>query len=153
MGRGWESDGLRYSHYATCRPWRSLIRYELIVDITCPKCDRAFHIDQKYPYHAGFGNEGFLYCEECPNLVVFGSYDPRYTTIVGKVHPWMLSDAEKEKVQEQLKACPCGGHFRFTAKPRCPLCNQVVPSILPDYIHYIETGKRLDGDKESIWKP
>lgn len=122
------------------------------MDIKCPECRRTFEVSQKYPYHAGFGNQGFLYCERCPNLVVFNSFDRRYTAIVGQVHPWGLDFVKKSMVEGQLKACACGGNFRLSAKPRCPLCNAEIPGILPDGIHYIEIGRRFDGDKESIWK-
>jgi hypothetical protein len=123
------------------------------MDIDCPKCHRTFHTNQEYAYHAGFGNVGFLYCDSCPNLVVFGSFDPDYRKIVGrKVHPWVLGPFKRWRVERRLKPCSCGGHFRFGAKPRCPLCNQAIPSILPDAIHFIETGKRFDGDTEAIWK-
>ena len=123
------------------------------MEINCPNCHRTFHVDQKYANHAGFGNQGFLYCDPCPNLVVFSSFDPRYTNKVGEVHPWMLMGSKKREVEDQLKACPCGGRFRFAATPRCPLCNEPIPSILPDSIHFIETGRCIDGEKEAIWKP
>jgi hypothetical protein len=122
------------------------------MDISCPKCHRTFSVDQKYPYHAGFSNVGFLYCEACPNLVVFSSFDRRYAKIVDQVHPWVLNFIEKRKVERELMPCSCGGRFRFRAKPRCPLCNKSIPAILPDSIHYIETGKRFDGEKDQIWK-
>ncbi len=120
------------------------------MDIRCPECHRTFTVAQKYPYHAGFGNVGFLYCEACPNLVVFSSFDRRYTTMVGEVHPWMLNSFKKRRVERELKRCPCGGRFRFAAKPRCPLCNKPIPSILRDSIHFIETGKRFDAEEEQI---
>jgi hypothetical protein len=123
------------------------------MDINCPECRRVFQVDQKYAYHAGFSNVGFLYCDTCPNLVVFSSFDPRYEEIVGKLHPWTLNLYKKWKVERQLITCTCGGHFRFSAPPRCPLCNEPIPSILPDSIHFIETGKRFNGEKESVWKP
>jgi hypothetical protein len=122
------------------------------MDINCPKCHQTFSVKQNWPYHAGFGNTGFLYCDACPNLVLFSSFDPHYVEIVGKVHPWTLNFYQKWKIERQLKSCACGGRFRFAATPRCPLCNEPIPSILPDSIHFIETGKRLDSDKEAIWK-
>jgi len=122
------------------------------MDINCPECHNTFSVPRKYAYHAGFGNVGFLYCEACPNLVVFSSFDPRYTRIAGEVHPWMLNFIKKWKVEGALMPCPCGGRFRFAAKPRCPLCNEPVPAILPDAIHFIETGERFDGDTHPIWK-
>lgn len=110
-----------------------------------------FHIAQKYQYHAGFSNQGFLYCDSCPNLVVFSSYDQRYTKIVGSRHPWTLGDADLRSVEGQLKPCTCGGRFRFQAPPRCPLCNAPIREILEDSLHYVETGKRFGSDTEEVW--
>jgi len=122
------------------------------MDINCPKCNQTFRVKQKYPYHQGFGNVGFLYCDSCPTLVVFSSFDPSYTDMVGQVHPCMLSSFKKRRVERKLNSCSCGGRFRFKAVPRCPLCKEPIPSILADSIHCIETGKRFDGEKERIWK-
>jgi hypothetical protein len=122
------------------------------MEIECPKCHRTFHIGQKHRYHAGFGDVGFLYCDRCPNLVVFSAFDPVYEDIVGSVNPWMLNFFQKWKVERQLERCSCGGRFRFGAEPRCPLCNVEIPSILSDSIHYIETGKCFDGARDRIWK-
>ncbi len=44
------------------------------MNIECPECSGTFHANQKYAYHAGFDNAGFLYCEACPNLVVISSF-------------------------------------------------------------------------------
>ena len=123
------------------------------MDINCPKCHQVFSIPQKQPYHAGFGEVGAYYCDSCPNLVVFSSYDPQYQAIVGKrVHPWTLDAGKARKVERRLMRCPCGGHFRYVAEPRCPLCNETIRSILPASIYFIETGKVFDSRKESIWK-
>ncbi len=79
-------------------------------------------------------------------------FDPKYVEIVGGVHPWMLGPTQKEKVVSRLEACLCDGSFQFAAKPRCPLCNAEIPSISPDPMHFIETGKRFEGEKDSVWK-
>lgn len=121
------------------------------VEIQCPACHQTFQIAQNYQYHAGFSNEGFLYCDSCPNLVVFSSYDPRYTKIVGERHPWALTDSDCRTVEDHLRPCTCGGHFCFSAAPRCPLCNATIRQILYGSIYYVETGKRFDPDKEEVW--
>jgi hypothetical protein len=63
----------------------------------------------------------------------------------------MLDEEMLRLVEESLRPCLCGGHFRFGAAPRCPLCNAPIRQILRDSIHYVETGRRFDGDKEQIW--
>jgi len=63
----------------------------------------------------------------------------------------MLDDASRHLVEEELRPCTCKGHFRFSAGPRCPLCNAMISEVLRDSIHYIETGTCFNGDKEQIW--
>jgi len=123
------------------------------MDLNCPHCHKVIHLKQKYPYHAGFSNQGFIYCDSCPNIFEFHSYNQSYISVLGKhIHPWSLSSSEKKKVEDNLKPCPCGGYFRFNAYPRCPHCNNNIQSLLPDKIHFIEFGKVIDADKdESVW--
>ncbi|MBI5300160.1 MAG: hypothetical protein HY877_07725 [Deltaproteobacteria bacterium] len=123
------------------------------MNLKCPHCRKNIHLKQKYPYHAGFSDVGFLYCNMCPTLLLFRAYDLEFEKLVGETKvPWSLILTEKKKVEDNLKPCPCGGHFRFDAYPRCPYCNQNVQSLLPDNIHFIEFGKVIDADKdESIW--
>lgn len=122
------------------------------MNLKCPRCFKTIHLKQKYPYHAGFSDQGFLYCNLCPNILLFSSYDPEFEKLVGKTKiPWSLSLEEKRKIESQLRPCPCGGRFRFDAYPRCPHCNKNVQSLLPDNIHFIEFGKVIDADKEDVW--
>lgn len=48
---------------------------------TCPNCGRAFDYHE---YHAGFGNQGFLYCDQDEAVLTWSSYDPTYETVVGQ---------------------------------------------------------------------
>lgn len=121
------------------------------MNLKCPHCFNLIDLKQKYPYHAGFSNQGFLYCNLCPNILEFGSYNCYYVSLIGDKHPWMLTIEEKKKVEDHLKPCPCGGHFRFDAYPRCPHCRENIQSLLPDKIHFLEIGKVIDADKENVW--
>ena len=121
--------------------------------LTCPHCTKEIRLRQKYPYHAGFSNLGFLYCDSCTAILKFGSYNRNYVRIVGDKHPWMLSSGEKRQVEEHLKPCFCGGRFQFDAYPRCPQCGQELQSLLPDALHFLEIGKVVDADKEEgVWE-
>jgi hypothetical protein len=84
-------------------------------------------------------------------MLKFDTYNPIYKKIVGDKHPWSLSEEEKGKVEQQLKPCSCGGHFRFDAPPRCPICNASLLSILKDKLHFIEIGKVVDAGKDDVW--
>lgn len=122
------------------------------MNLNCPHCKKNIHVKQEYFYHAGFSNQGFLYCNLCPNLLEFDTYNSSYLLVLGEhIHPWSLSSDEKKKVEDHLKPCPCGGRFLFDAFPRCPHCNKNVQSLLPDNMHFIEFGKVIDADKEDVW--
>jgi hypothetical protein len=108
-------------------------------------------IKQEYPYHAGFSNVGFLYCDSYAGMVKFDSYNPAYVRIVGDKHPWALSEKEKRRVEAHLKPCPRGGRYRFGALPRCPICNEPLPNLLKDPISFVEVGEVVDGDKNDVW--
>ena len=120
--------------------------------ITCPHCGKIIELQQQYLYHAGFSNLGFLYCDTCSNILEFGSYNPNYETIVGNKHPWVLTPEEKTELESHLAPCPCGGHFKFNAYPRCPFCGEDLSSLLPDNIRFFEIGQVVDGDKDqNVW--
>lgn len=121
--------------------------------LTCPHCGKKIRLRQQYLYHAGFSNQGFLYCDSCPAILVFGSYNPNYVRIVGDKHPWMLSQEEKKRVEAHLTHCHCQGRFRFEAYPRCPHCAGDLHSLLPDKMHFIAVGDVLDADQdETAWR-
>lgn len=122
------------------------------MEIKCSDCGKTAKIVQEYPYHAGFGNQGFLYCDTCPAILEFDSYNPKYRAIVGDKHPWSLNSEEKKRVEDALKPCDDGGRFRFDALPRCPACNALLPDLLKDNVHFVEIGKVIDADKDlSVW--
>jgi hypothetical protein len=119
--------------------------------IHCSACGQITSIAQEYQYHAGYGNQGFLYCDSCSAILEFDSYNQKYTAIVGNKHPWSLSEEEKKRVEDALKPCAKGGRFRFGALPRCPACNEPLPDLLKDEIHFVEIGTVIDADKEDAW--
>jgi len=122
------------------------------MEISCPHCSKVIRLRQKNPYHAGFSNQGFMYCDSCSATLEFGSYNQEYVKIVGDKHPWMLSTEEKAKVEDHLRPCACGGRFRFDALPRCPFCDCELAAVLPDKMHFIEIGTVVNADKDSsVW--
>ncbi len=122
------------------------------MDILCPSCRRVIHLEQEYPYHAGFSNQGFLYCDKDSTILLFDSYNKCFEAIVGSVHPWSLNPGQKREVEAHLKPCPCGGRFSFSNEPRCPFCGGSIQSALPSKLHYVILGSVVDGDKEDVWK-
>ena len=122
------------------------------MDLQCGHCGHTLRLPQPHPYHAGFGNQGFLYCDSDPTIVTFSSFDPLYRRLVGEVHPWMLAAPQRQRVEEALLPCPCGGRFSFQAEPRCSSCGTSLRSALPGDIYYVILDRRVDGEREVIWK-
>lgn len=117
--------------------------------IECSHCKRALSI--KGPFHAGFSNQGFLYCNRDSSVLVFDTYNRYYVRIIPEKHPWMLSEKEKHLVEANLAPCPCGGDFRFSHKLRCPYCGKSLEQ-LTDTIHYVVMDNKIvNGNKASAW--
>jgi hypothetical protein len=104
-------------------------------------------------YHAGFGDQGYLYCDSDETVLTWSSYDPIYRQLVPGTHPWMLDASGKKTVEEALKPCPHGGRFAFANPPRCPHCNEDISGVVPGDIYFVVTGRWVDGEKGAdIWE-
>ena len=119
--------------------------------IKCSSCGQVTSIAQEHAYHAGFSNRGFLYCDSFPAILEFNTYNPKYTAIVGDIHPWSLDSKQKNQIEDSLKPYAKGGRFRFGALPRCPICNEPLTNLLADEFHFIELGEVIDADVEDVW--
>lgn len=131
------------------------------MEYACPYCRNAVVLKQPFPYHSGFSDQGYLYCDRCPNVVLFSIYDKFYTELCYEKAPWGLSLEQEQLVEENLCPCPCGGSFKFSAKPRCPHCLKEIPEITPlsgtekRSIYYVIIGDLINGEDKknvSIWK-
>ena len=80
---------------------------------TCPACGSHF------PYmmiHNGFNDSAFAYCDSCGGAALLDVYGaPKGISLTFGPIP--------EEIETRLAACPCGGHFRSAATPRCPSCH------------------------------
>lgn len=118
----------------------------------CNFCKYQIIIDYPNIIHSGFNDSGFMYCDNCPNILTWSIYDRNYEKLVNGKVPWLLNDSEKNLIEESVIKCESGGNFRFSAKPRCPNCNNIISEILSDNIHYIILKKEFNGEKLNIWK-
>jgi hypothetical protein len=62
----------------------------------CSACHREVGVER---FHAGFGDQGFIYCDRDSTILTWDSLDPSWTSLVGEVHPWMLSPEQKVEVE------------------------------------------------------
>jgi hypothetical protein len=69
-------------------------------------------------------DDWLLYCERCANRVEVNKYAPlllewRRST---QIRDYSIFRAEMDFIEERLRPCSCGGHFRANAPRRCPYC-------------------------------
>jgi hypothetical protein len=108
-----------------------------VVSIRCTSCGHENQFEQKYPYHAGFSNQGFLYNDEGNRTFVWESYDPAYEAIVGKNHPWMLTDDQRALFENALLPAPSGARWGFTNSARCTKCAGIISGPITQTIYYL----------------
>jgi hypothetical protein len=109
-------------------------------------------------YHAGKGDEVFLYCDKDTTALTFSWYDATYESIVHREpvgpNPFDLTEEEQRKVENRLIKCPCGGRFLFKNPLRCPMCCGVFSD--PPRLSWSEVvvvmDRHIDGNKTQIWK-
>jgi len=105
--------------------------------VRCKQCGRDNVFDQPYPYHAGFGNQGFLYNDAGTLTLTWSSYDPAYVAIVGQKHPWALTAADRERLEQRLRDAPSGGRWGFNNPARCVYCAAAISEPMLQTIYYL----------------
>ena len=118
------------------------------IQIPCTACRLVNVFKQPYRYHAGFGNQGFLYNDAGTATLVWSSFDAAYREVVGQRHPWALTSALKTKLEERLLPAPTGGHWRFSNPPRCRFCGHAIGAPIGEDIYYLLYDGSIDADSE-----
>ena len=127
----------------------------------CMTCGVEIEGTGKYPYHAGFGDVGFLYCDRDTTVLMFSMYDPFYTKLFEDLGqeaecPWTYAEEGNTEalnlIERNLIGCPCGGQFSFDNHLRCPKCAGVFSEPLSKTIYFIVLDKLLDGNEVNVWK-
>ena len=113
----------------------------------CPHCGQQFSYER---FHAGFSNEGYMYCDQDEAVFTWDAYAPAYARLLDK-HPWMLTADERHRVESVVRPCPCGGRFAFGNPPLCPKCHADISALVPNKDYFIVTGRRVNGDKDDAW--
>jgi hypothetical protein len=115
----------------------------------CPSCRRTFRYQK---VHSGFNNTGYAYCDSVGALLVWDTFDPQYTSLVGEQHPWTLDRRDQGRVESALQPCPCGGHFGMGNPPLCPRCGNGIRDLFPDPIYFLDLGRRFDPARDGLWR-
>ena len=89
--------------------------------LTCLSCGARCTVDV---LSSGVGESEYLYCDRCSGAALLDFYASESSTLVhlGKDRwwQWRASAADMASIEAELRTCECGGHFRFSAVPRCP---------------------------------
>ena len=105
--------------------------------IKCASCGHANIFNQPYPYHAGFGDQGFLYDDAGTLTLTWSCFDPAFESIVGRRNPWSLTQADQQKLEEALLLAPSGGRWRFSNPARCVSCGSPISDSIDRTIYYL----------------
>ena len=111
------------------------------MQLRCGTCGHSNEFDQPYAYHAGFGDQGFLYNEAGDSTLVWSIYDPAYEALLSRYapeQPWELTPEANRDFEAQLPLSPRGDRWRFDNPARCARCkNQIMPPMGKASIYYL----------------
>lgn len=105
--------------------------------VVCPSCGHLHFFNQPYAYHAGFGDQGFLYNDDGDLTLVWSAYDATYVSIVGSSNPWMLTEGKKRMLEDWLPPAPRGGQWRFANPARCGRCKKEILAPMDSTVYYL----------------
>ena len=105
--------------------------------VTCKACGVSTAFQQPHAYHAGFGDQGFLYNDAGTLTLVWSSFDPAFEAIVGQRHPWTLTPELQAVFEGRLAPAPVGGRWRFSNPARCPHCRAELSGPMTQTIYYL----------------
>jgi hypothetical protein len=108
------------------------------VVVACSRCGASNVFNQPYAYHAGFGNQGFLYSEVGTCTLVWSAYDSDYEALVGGRNPWVLSREKQQIIEDALRLAPDGGRWLFSNPARCLTCGHPISGPMSETIYYLE---------------
>lgn len=109
--------------------------------ITCRKCGHINVFDQPYAYHAGFGDQGFLYNDEGNLTLTWSVYDADYVKITGPSNPWAITEEKRKAFEDWLPPAPKGGRWKFENPGRCLKCqSEIIPPIRKNIYYVLYEG-------------
>lgn len=118
--------------------------------VVCSNCAHENNFNQPYPYHAGFGDQGFLYNDDGNLTLIWGSYDKTYSKLFPRTHPWMLTSEQKKNLEDMLLPAPKGGRWRFENVARCLNCGKQIMGPLLKNTYYLLYDNSTDTEKSNM---
>jgi hypothetical protein len=119
--------------------------------IDCPACARPVEFER---FHAGFGDQGFMYGATAPTVLTWSSFDPVYQHLAPHVHPWMLPVETRTVVEGAVRSDLPGSPYRFSNQPLCPHCKSALPMLFDDSrAYFVVVADRIDAEAGSkVWR-
>ena len=114
--------------------------------VPCSACKLVNIFHQPYPYHAGFGDQGFLYDDAGTLTLTWSVYDSAYVALIGNKNPWALTEEDRTKLEDHLLPAPRGGRWRFRNPPRCRFCGHPIGDPIGRNIYYYFYDGSIDAD-------
>ena len=121
--------------------------------VTCPSCGHGTVFQMPWPFHAGYGDQGFLYNEAGDRTLIWSSFDPDYQAAVGSKPPWALTDEERQKFEDRLPPAPSGGRWLFRNPARCVRCGNPISGPITETTYYLRYDGSVDRDVARGWGP
>jgi uncharacterized protein len=121
--------------------------------VTCPECGFGNVFHQPHPYHAGLGNQGFLYNEAGNRTLTWSWNDPDYAAIAGPKPPWALTGAERQELEDRLFLAPDGTRWLFRNPARCLRCGHPISGPVTETVYYLWYDGSVDRDAARGWVP
>jgi len=117
-----------------------------MVTISCSFCGHKNVFKQPHPFHAGFGNQGFLYNDAGNLTLTWSSFDPAYEAIAPRQHPWVLNTEQQARFENALCDAPSGGRWRFANPARCLNCAEQISGPITETIYYLRYPGSIETD-------
>jgi hypothetical protein len=105
--------------------------------IPCRQCGQDNVFEQPHAYHAGFGEQGFLYSDSGHCTLIWSGHDPAIDGLFPGNRMWMRDAAERERFERALRPAPDGGHWRFRNRPRCRHCSAPIGRSMLEQSYYV----------------
>jgi hypothetical protein len=109
---------MRTVHYGSKAPW--------VGAMSCPSCHRLTAAWQSSGMSESFPH---FYCDTCSNVI-------HRESDKDLVYRAEATQELLDTIAGSLPDCPCGGHFKPGANPKCPHCNA-------EYAHQWDPVERL----------
>lgn len=117
-----------------------------MISIYCKSCGHENTFDQPYPYHAGFGDQGFLYNDSGNLTLVWSAFDPAYMPFAPGRNPPGLSPEQQQNLENALREAPTGGKWRFSNPARCAKCANAISGPITETIYYLVYPNSINTD-------